>query len=60
MMQQTEVPFRERIHTPVKLDNARVHESGAVLTLTGDECRENGGTRELKVFERVHSPSEKT
>ena len=41
-------------------DKARVHESGAVLNLIGDECRENGGTRELKVTEKVHSPSTKT
>ncbi len=30
-------------------DKARVHESRSVLTLIGDECRENGGTLELKV-----------
>jgi hypothetical protein len=41
-------------------DKARVHESGAVLTLIGDECRENGGTRKLKVVREVHSPSKKT
>ncbi|MHA2190505.1 MAG: RNA-guided endonuclease InsQ/TnpB family protein [Candidatus Thorarchaeota archaeon] len=41
-------------------DKARVHESGVVLTLIGDECRENGGTRELRVTEKVHSPSSET
>ena len=44
----------------VVLDKARVHESGAVLNLIGDECRENGETRELKVLEKVRSPSNKT
>ena len=41
-------------------DKARVHESGAVLTLIGDECHENGGTRESKVLGKIHSPSTKT
>jgi IS605 OrfB family transposase len=36
-------------------DKARVHESRAVLTLIGDESRENGGTRKLKMSGEVHS-----
>jgi IS605 OrfB family transposase len=40
-------------------DKACVHESGTALILIGDECRENGGTRGLKVAEKVHSPSKK-
>lgn len=39
-------------------DEARVHESGSVLALTGDGRREKGGTREFRVSEGVHSASE--
>lgn len=60
MMQQTEAPFRERSHTPVTSDNARVHESGAALILTGDRRREKGETWELMVKEEVRSPFSKT
>ena len=41
-------------------DKAHVHESGAVLVLTGDSGHEKGGTRELKVIEEVHSTSSET
>ncbi|MHA2323401.1 MAG: hypothetical protein ACXACG_17370, partial [Candidatus Thorarchaeota archaeon] len=41
-------------------DKAHVHESGAVLILTGDSGHEKGGTRELKVTEEVHSTSSDT
>jgi len=41
-------------------NKARVHESGAALILIGDECREKGGTRKLKIMEKVHSPSKRT
>ena len=41
-------------------DEAHVPEWEVALTLIGDECRENGGTRKLKVVEKVHSPSTKT
>jgi hypothetical protein len=39
-------------------DEARVQEAGSVLALTGDGRREKGGTREFRVSEGVHSPSE--
>ena len=39
-------------------DEARVHEAGSVLALTGDGRREKGGTREFRVSGGVHSPSE--
>jgi IS605 OrfB family transposase len=41
-------------------DRAHVHESGAVLTLTGDSGHEKGGTRESKVTGEVHSTSPDT
>lgn len=41
-------------------DRARVHEPEWCPTLIGDERHENGGTRELKVVEKVHSPSPET
>ncbi len=39
------------------LDNARAHGSGEVSALAGDGSHERGGTRELKIIERVHSHS---
>jgi hypothetical protein len=42
------------------LDKAHVQESGATLTLFGDGSHGNGGTRESKVTEEVHSPSLET
>jgi hypothetical protein len=41
-------------------DKVHVHESGAVLILTGDSGHEKGGTRELKVSGDVHSPHRDT
>ena len=41
-------------------DRAHVHESGGVLTFSGDGSREKGGTRELRVTGEVHSTSSET
>jgi hypothetical protein len=60
MMRQTEASFRKRIHNPMTSDNARVHESGEAMILTGDRRHEKGGIRGLRVTEKVHSPSSKT
>ena len=48
------------IQNSMREDRAHVHESGAVLILTGDSGHEKGGTRELKVSGDVHSPHKNT
>jgi len=53
-MQRTETTSK------LDLDKARVQESEVALILIGDECHENGGTRELKVSGEGHSPHENT
>jgi hypothetical protein len=57
IVQRTEAQSGRRNNVPMTSDKVRVRESGGVLTLAGDSCREKGGTRELKVTEGVHSPS---